>query len=704
MPRYEITSPEGRTIVIEGSAPPTQEQAAQIFSQFKVSPQRSFGEKVGGAFDAAATVATGAIAQPVAGLVGVGNLIATGDPINAGQRVKQVQQNLTYQPGQVGQEYLQNIGEAPVLKQIGETAQGASDYAGRTTLDITGSPAAASIASALPEAAGAALGVFVPGGIAARQASKADEVTMAGVQAARQGARAVEDLAGSQTSKALQSLSKRKIRDIVDADPSFYKALDDLGITAEPLPSYASRNPQFRGIEQSFAALPNSPQNAQSLAFAKDVSNIAHALLETAEGAGESVATSMKWRDASMKTIDELGVAADEAYDALDQVLDKRMPAEPTKTLEFLNDFTRNLPVGIDDPDVPAALKKAYASLQPRQVSTESGVQMVPANLESMDRLRKNIGAAAFKREGDFKDADSALLKRLYGSLTDDINAMAAKQGLDEQVGAAKALTAQRKVLESQMQNLIGSKLQKDIVPVVQTGLKGLRSGGAQKYQEIMRNIPDPELRTELILTSMSDMFTKTMKGEKQFGTMDYLKWYNDTLGNDGVRKVIAKDLPENVLSGLDSLAKISQGVARATAQKIPTGVVNSVLNDQTGMLSRMVGITGRAAGRTLQATPMMQETGSAIISAIASKGNRADAVRDLLADPEFSNMIRRSVAQGVVQGNKQTKGAQLAEQRLAKKANYKAWEQTLTESEKAKIASVGVASFLLSQEGIKDD
>lgn len=703
MPRYEITSPDGKTIVIEGDAPPSQEQAAQIFSQYAVKPQRTLGQKVGGAFDAAATMATGAIAQPIAGLAGLATTARLGPEAGA-QRVERVQRGLTYQPGEVGQEYLQNVGQLPVLKQIGETAAGASEYAGRKTMDITGSPAAAAIASGLPEAVGAGLGAFVPGGVAARQATRGEEVTRAGAQAAAQSARGVEDLAGGDTARALQSLKPRRIQEIVDADPEFYKALEDLGITSEPLPSYASRNPQFRGIEQSFAALPNSPQNAQSLAFAKDVSNVAHALLETAEGAGDSVATSMKWRDASMKTINQLGVAADEAYDALDQVLNKRVPAEPVNTLQFLDDFTKNLPIGINDPDVPAALKKAYKSLQPRQIETETGTQLVPANLESMDRLRKNIGAGAFRREGDFKDADSALLKSLYGSLTDDINAMAEKQGLVDEVQAAKALTAQRKKLEKQMQNLIGDNLQKDIVPVVQTGLRALRRGGAQAYQEVMRNIPDPELRTELLLTAMDDMFTKTLKGERQFGTMDYLKWYNDTLGNQGVRRVLAKDLPENTLEGLDNLAKISQGVARATAQKIPTGVVNAVLNDQTGIMSRLMGASARATGRALQATPLMQETGSAIISALASKGNRADSVRDLLADPEFANLVRRSAAQGVIQGKQQTKGAQLAEKRFKMKSNYQAWEETLTESEKAKIASAGLASFLLSQEGLEDD
>jgi hypothetical protein len=688
---------------LTGDSPPTEQELNEIFSQFDVKPDRSFGEKVGGAFDAAATMATGALAQPVAGLAGLARTAISGPEAGA-RRVEDLQSMLTYKPGKVGQEYLQNIAEAPVIKQIGEVATKGADYAGRKTYDITGSPLAASVAQGIPEAAGVALGAYAPGGIAARQAGKAAEVTQEGASAAVRGANLTENIAGSGTAKALKSLKKSRIREIVDADPSFYRALDELGITAEPLPSYASRNPQFIGIEQSFAALPNSPQNAQSLVFARDVSNVAHALLETAEGAGNSVGTSLTWRDASMKTIKELGRAADEAYDSLNQVLDRRAPAEPVNTMQFLDDFAKDLALGIDDPDVPAVIKRAYASLQPRRVETDTGTQMVPATLENMDRLRKNIGAAAFKNQGDFKDADSALLTRLYSSLTDDIHEMALKQGLSTEAAAAKSLVAQRKQLEERMQILLGEDLQGDIVPVVQKGIKGLRGGGAQRYREIMDNIPEPEVRQELIMTALDDMFSKTVRGEKQFGTLDYLKWYNDTIKNKSVRQFIEADLPADTMKALDNLAVISEGVARATAQRISTGVVNSVLNDDTGFVSRMMGITAKGAGRTLQATPMMQETGTALINMIAGRSKRADSVRDLLAEPEFANMIRRGVAQGVVDGRRASESVRLAESRLKRTASYKAWQQTLTEGERAKLAGAGLAAFLLSQEEDEND
>lgn len=697
MPRYELTAPDGRTVVVEGDTPPTQEDAARIFAQIQVKPERTFGEKVGGAFDAAANMVTGAVAQPVSGLVGLANLAVTQNPESAAARQQQVESALTYRPGEVGQEYLQNIGQAPVIKQIGETAMGAADYAGRKTFEATGSPLAASVAQALPETVGAALGAATPGGIATRQATKTGERMVADIGSQRAGA-TIDDvgmLRESDTGKALRSGKVKTIESIIDSNPEFYRAIDRLGVTQEPLASYASRNPQFRGIEQSFAAIPSSPQAAQAERFAKDVSNMAQALLEKGGASLDSVQKSLDWRDASMRTINELGDAAEESYKALDGLIDKKVPVTESGTMQMLSSLTEDLALGIDDPDVPKVLKDVYKSLQPRQIETDAGVQLVPPTYANLDLIRKKVGAAAFKNEGDFKDADSALLKRLYSSLSDDVNRIAEQQGLGEQVKAAKSLVAQRKQLEEQMQNVVGNNLQKDIIPVVQQGIRGLSKGGAKKYQEIMRNIPDPEMRKELITTALNDMFTKTLKGDQQFGTTDYIKWYNSTLKNDSVRNLIGRDLAPETMQVLDDLATVAEGIAKATSQRIPTGVVNAVLNDDTGFVRRMVGTGGRIVG----ATPLMQEAGNAIM-ALAERGTkRAEATANLLSSPEFLNTVRRGVALGVADGKKASEAVRLAEKRLINTAKYKDWESTLKPEERAKLNAVGLAAFLLAPE-----
>jgi hypothetical protein len=471
--------------------------------------------------------------------------------------------------------------------------------------------------------------------------------------------------------------------DIADADPKFYKAMDKIGVTAEPLASYASRNPQFIGLEQGLAAIPASALSITEQAFIKDLSNSAQGIFEKYGASVDSAAKSMDWRDASMKSIDELGIASGKAYDAIAETLDKRQPAAPTETMRFLDEVTKDLPAGIDDPDVPAALKKAYNSIQPRQVINEAtgGVDLIPANYESMDRLRKNIGAAAFKREGDFKDADSAILKRLYGSLTDDLNAMAEAQGAVEQVKLGKSLVAQRKRLEEQMQTLLGKDLSKDIVPVVMGDLKKLASGGLKKYTNTMQQINDPVVRQELVMTSLNDMFTKTRGGKQQFTPTDYINWYNSTLKKPAIRDLLAKDMPKGALKKLDALARISEGMASAKNQKIPTGVVNSLLDDKAGMVRRMV-------GKGIELAPYGGAVTAAVSDVLKGSTKRSELAGDLLASPEFAYVIRQGVAQGVATGTS-----------LASSEKDKRWADTLSNSEKAKLASVGITSFLIGQQ-----
>ena len=699
MPKYEITAPDGRTMVIEGQRPPTQEEAQQLFAQYKVQQERSAGEVVGGVFDAAATAVTGALAQPISGIAGIARALTQGADAGAA-RVQEMQERLTYKPSAVGAEYLQNVAELPIIKQAGEIMERGSQQLGDVTYNVTGSPTAAAIAKGLPEAAAAAFGAKAPDIAGASLGARADKLAMQSL-AGKVGATAdLADVAldrNSPLAQTARTLDPAKLLDIADVDPDFFKAIDEIGVTKQPLTSYASRNKQFRSLEQGLNALPASSLSNIEADFIKDLSNAAEGVMQQYGAVKDSAEASMKWRDASMKTVNELGRAAQTAYDSLNDVIDARQPAQPINTMEFISERTKNLPLQMDDPDVPAPIKSAINSLKPRQrTNPQTGeVEAVPANYASMDSLRKDIGAAVFNKEGPFKDADSNLLKNLYGSLTDDLNAMAESQGLVNEVKAAKALVAQRKQLETQMKDLIGKDLQKDIIPVVRQGVKGLAGGGLQNYVNLMKNIPDPAVRQELVMTALNDVFTGTRAGEKGFLTTDYLKWYNDTLANPTVRNLMAKDLPEGALPKLDALAKISQGIARAHTDKVKTGVVLSLLDDKAGMVRRMVGGTLQ---QTLNRLPGPTGELSAAVSELIKGGTqRSSAAGELLASPQFANLVQQAVAKGVAGGRRADRAIREAEAKMVKSKKYRAWSDTLSDSDKAKLSSVGVAAFLLA-------
>jgi hypothetical protein len=90
-------------------------------------------------------------------------------------------------------------------------------------------------------------------------------------------------------------------------------------------------------------------------------------------------------------------------------------------------------------------------------------------------------------------------------------------------------------------------------------------------------------------------------------------------------------------------------------------------------------------------------DTVSAIVDVMSKSGPRAEKTSELLADPRLQQIIKRGVAQGVAQGKKTAEANRLAEKRLSQSANYQAWAKELTESERAKLASVGLTQFLLA-------
>lgn len=100
--------------------------------------QSPFDRQVTGAMEAAGALGTGLAGSVPAGIEGLFKLARTGSPLEAAQRVEEVQRGLTYQPRtQEGQEAFRAVGE--VLSPLSAP----SEYVGQTILDITGSPALA---------------------------------------------------------------------------------------------------------------------------------------------------------------------------------------------------------------------------------------------------------------------------------------------------------------------------------------------------------------------------------------------------------------------------------------------------------------------------------------------------------------------------------------------------------------------------------
>lgn len=149
MPKFEITSPDGRLFEVTAPAGASQAEvlayAQQNFGQPKGS---TVGQKALGVGEAALSAGTGVLGQLVGNVAGVGKELLTGDfgKGTAEKTAQQVQQALTYQPrGQVAPQILEGLQTAVEESKLAPTPiTGTANIGFRTKAKV---PASADIKS-----------------------------------------------------------------------------------------------------------------------------------------------------------------------------------------------------------------------------------------------------------------------------------------------------------------------------------------------------------------------------------------------------------------------------------------------------------------------------------------------------------------------------------------------------------------------------
>ena len=136
----------------------------------QVATEQSFGQQfmgglkqtpanILGSAENIASLATGAIAEPIAGVAGVAQSLNPWADEGAGARaVEGVRDTLTYKPQtDAGQQQQQSLGG--IVAPIGEALSSTERFLGDKTLEVTGIPALAALAHTLPTAALEIIGV-----------------------------------------------------------------------------------------------------------------------------------------------------------------------------------------------------------------------------------------------------------------------------------------------------------------------------------------------------------------------------------------------------------------------------------------------------------------------------------------------------------------------------------------------------------------
>lgn len=736
MPTYEITDPEtGKKLRLTGEAPPSEQEIQQVFSEYygvKEVEQQPETQREGGILEGAGealqSVGANVLGAVGSGLGGIYELIRTGDAEKAAEAVRFMQQDIAdrFAPEtQTGESILQEgmelaeaagrgIKTAPsmliggaAMPFVGE--EGARELAsdirskqtgevvGQGVFEATGSPLLATAAETLtPDLSEVA--TAGAGGLMARGARNAAarrtgaNVKQAEIEAARAGGATTPvqgkptESAVQRTAQAIQKATPEEVAALVDSDPKIMQAIDSLEIDAEPIFSQLSRNPQYREVEGGLRALPGSELNAQANRFIEATRRKADELIETFGGVKDKALLSDQFREDTLRTIDDLAESANEVYSQIDAGVKKSETAIPESTIDFLYSKADELG-GIDN-------------LQPKFKKLIRDLEENPT-IGLIDQRRKDMGQAAFKNSGLFKDAEEGFAKAIYGRLTDDMNAILESKGMKEISDSGKALVKERKLLEGNLQSLLGKQLSKDLTTVIGSATKGLSQGRVKQFVDTVNKIPK-EYRQKAVVTSLNDVFRGRGQGMDAFNANDYLKFWNELQRNPRARTALFKELPKGSRGALAGLAEIAKGINQSDRTVIRTGVIQSFFEPNTGLVSKMLGNVGRGLAAT-KAGPAGSALYSAVSDLLSQSTSPAQRVATLIATPQFQNTVKMAINEKITNPAKASAKLKAANEKLKRTRQYQAWVETLPEADKL-AAQAGFLTYLATVGESEDD
>jgi len=686
----------------------------------------------------AATIASGMASTIAGGLSGVGVLPYAPAGVGA-DVVNYVKEAGTFQPrtkaGQEGLEFAGNAVQGAVdlanyplsgigglmevlsgqgIDQAAETIRniqekGVGKTFGNRIFEETGSPLAATIAETSPDAilemTGLGAGARV-GGMAKRATgaktnklqSALDEIkeTINTGKATDEGVADVAEIINKGTPEQIAA--------IIDADPKFYQAADELGISVEPLAGFASKNPQYRDVEGALRKIPGSILEPQAIDFIKETSKAADNLIETYGGTKDKAQLGLDYKRDALSVIDDLADQADTTYEMLKEIIPEGNRFEAPNTVAFLKDMAIK-------EKIPPKFAKILSDLTPKQkkikgvrtvnpatgkVTTRDTMQTKLPTLAKIDQLRKEIGMAT-KGKGVFRNVETGLNKALYARLTSDQDAIARSvQGGSDISDAAKGLIRQRKQLEDNLVSLLGDDLNKALNTTVSGVIKGLgNKGEIERFNQVMMAIPKHK-RGEVALSAMNDVFKGAGVNQTALSPTSFTKWYNNINRSPAAKKALFDVLPKDSKKAIDNLYTVSNGISRALGQTIPTGRINSLFNPDTGFIRKMVGKTVGPAISFAIGSPVASAATNATVNFLKQTTDGAKRASDLMGSPEFQNIIRQAVKEGVIEGGQISTKLINAEKRLEKSKKYKKWADTLGEKDRAALSG-GLLTYLFS-------
>jgi len=239
---------------------------------------------------------------------------------------------------------------------------------------------------------------------------------------------------------------------------------------------------------------------------------------------------------------------------------------------------------------------------------------------EALDSKRAEIGRAMTQNAGPWVDSSQRRIKDIYAKLADDqmgfIESSAGKEVADKQ-RAANTLFKQMYDGRTQMQEIFGRNLSKDLAPLITTAITQGGKGGVEAINKLLTNIPADMRGT--VLTS--GLFSTATGANGRFSFTNFANTYGKLREQSAVFNQFAKAIGPQGVNLLNDFSAISRRIADAEANISKTGASTQLnaLNAENLLLKIVKGLgsAGVAAGAAnVMGADLLMTAGTVIAAA----------------------------------------------------------------------------------------
>lgn len=634
-----------------------------------------------GAGETALTMATGAVAEPLAGLYGLATTPFQGAASGAAN-VESARTAMTYMPRtETGQRYLQNIGEfvSPVTSRM----ESANKYLGEKGYEA-GGPIGGAIGSSLLTAAAE----LIPGGMAARQlrmrnapaptipaSAQAPDPTMATPPLA--DAAPIVETSAVNVDRALPDIRAGRTETLaaqVVPDLQIMKDAEALGISLNP--EHYSTSRAFIDMQEALKSRPGSRLSINEDKAISDLGRQADQLISDFGGYTDRDLLNQQVQSTFQNTINGLKDNAKLLYDSVDAVIPADAKVIPNITLNYMNEQIRRMG---GEEGLSLQEKKLFDL-----ISSD-----VPPTYARFDRERKLVGMALNGKDSVYSSIPQADLKRIYGVMSDEQVNFADAFGVGDDLRDANKLVSQRKNIEDASIALLGRELQNSIIPKLTGAASGLTRGDAMKLRNLMEALPE-ELRQPAAATLLGDLF---VAGGRRSSEMSggFMNTFSALNRNATAKEVLFMYLPIDARERFDMIGRVATGIYRAKNLENKSRTARDVIAalESGGLLSKMYGAASDIAKAegvgTVVGAPGVG-TAAVVANKITSKATPAvEAADQLLSSPVFRQAVQNHMSGATDQ----------ADALLRSTPEYKKWLSAQNGTIRAEVTAIGIIPWL---------